>query len=109
MTRKSRQSVLDDMIGLLIKHFGLDRVQASLAKASSDAVRASEGQPRSGSSRPDLQANPTVTSMLEQLRQEDEEKYRLLAGFYTKLKDKTVLHESQDIRHFAQLIGLKGD
>ena len=45
--------------------------------------------------------------MLEQLRQEDEEKYRLLAGFYTQFKDKAVLAEAQDIRHFAQLIGLK--
>jgi hypothetical protein len=45
--------------------------------------------------------------MLEQLRQGDEEKYRLLAGFYTQLKERTVLPESQDIRQFAQIIGLK--
>lgn len=107
MTRKSRQSLLDDAAGLLVKHFGGDRVRAALAKASSGAVRASEGQRRSGSNRPDLQANPTVTSMLDQLRQRDEEKYRMLAGFYTQLKDRTVLPESQDIRHFAQRIGLK--
>ena len=107
MTRKSRQSLVDEQIGLLVKHFGVDRVRAALAKASDGAVTASEGQPRSGSSRPDRQASPTVTSMLEQLRQKDEEKYRLLAGFYTQLKDRTVLPESQDIRHFAQLIGLK--
>ena len=107
MTRKSRQSFVDEAIGLLVKHFGVDRVGAALAKASSCAVSASEGQPRRSSGRPDLQRNPTVTSMLEQLRQKDEEKYRLLAGFYTQLKDRKVLPESQDIRHFAQLIGQK--
>lgn len=107
MTRKARQSLVDEAVGLLVKHFGADRVRAALPKASNGAVRASEREPNSGSSRPDLQASPTVTSMLEQLRQTDEEKYRLLAGFYTQLKDRTVLPESQDIRHFAQLIGLK--
>ncbi|HJX09854.1 MAG TPA: hypothetical protein VJ733_05075 [Candidatus Binatia bacterium] len=107
MTRKSRQSLVDEAIGLLVKHFGVDRVRAALAKASSGAVGAFEGQPRRGLRRPDLQASPTVTSMLEQIRQKDEEKYRLLAGFYAQLKDRRVLPESQDIRHFAQLIGLK--
>ncbi len=107
MTRKSGQSLVDDAIGLLVKHFGAEQVRASLAKASASPVRSSGGQPRSGSNRRDLHANTTVTSMLEQLRQGDEEKYRLLAGFYTQLKERTVLPESQDIRQFAQIIGLK--
>ena len=45
--------------------------------------------------------------MLEQLRQEDQEKYRLLTAFFKRLKDKVVLPESQDIRQFAQIIGQK--
>lgn len=107
MTRNSRQPLVDEQIGLLVKHFGVDRVRAALAKASNRTVSANEGPPRSGSSRPDRKASPTVPSMLEQLRQKDEEKYRLLADFYTRVKDRTVLLESQDIRHFAQIIGLK--
>ncbi len=82
-------------------------MRAALAKAANGAITASEGQPRSRSSEPKRQASPTVTSMLERLRQEDEEKYRLLTCFYTQFKDKAVLAEAQDIRHFAQLIGLK--
>jgi|GEM_PF-3308934 len=108
MTRKSRQSLVDDQVGVLVKHFGVTQVRAALAKAANGTVTASEGQLRSRSSKLNRQASPTVTSMLEQLRQEDdEEKYRLLAGFYTQFKDKAVLAEAQDIRHFAQLIGLK--
>lgn len=107
MTQKISRSLVDEQVGLLVKHFGVDRVRAAFAKASNGAVGATEPQPHSRSSRTDLQATPTVTSMLEQLRQKDEEKYRLLAGFYVQLKDRTVLPESQDIRHFAQVIGLK--
>ncbi|MFN0196683.1 MAG: hypothetical protein ACKVT0_08045 [Planctomycetaceae bacterium] len=107
MSQKSRQSLVDEQIGLLVKHFGVAPVRAAFDKASNGAVRSSEAQPRSRSSRPDRRASPTVTSMLEQLLQNDAEKYHLLAGFYTQLKNKTVLPEAQDIRHFAQLIGLK--
>ena len=45
--------------------------------------------------------------MLEQLRQKEQEKHRLLTAFFKRLKDKVVLRESQDIRQFAQIIGLK--
>ena len=107
MTRKPGQSLIDETVGLLVKHFGADRVRASLARASNGAGRALKVQPRSGSGRPHLQAGPTVASMLEHLRLEDDQKYRLLAGFYTQLKDRAVLPDPQDIRHFAQIIGLK--
>ena len=36
--------------------------------------------------------------MMEQLRQEDQEKHRLLTAFFKRLKDKVVLPESQDMR-----------
>jgi hypothetical protein len=107
MTRKSRQFFVDEQVGLLVKHYGVAPVQAALAKASNGAGTAPERQSRSGSSNPDRQAGPTITSMLEQLRQKDDEKFRLLADFYTQFKDKAVLAEAQDIRHFAQFIGLK--
>lgn len=49
----------------------------------------------------------TVTMMLQRLGKEDEEKYRLLSSFYTQLKSRSVLPEAEDIRHFAQMIGIK--
>jgi hypothetical protein len=107
MNRKSTQAFIDESVGLFVKQFGVKRVRAALARASNGAVSATDGQPRRRLRKPDFQARPTVTSLLEQLRQEDEEKHGLLVGFYTQLKDRTVLPESQDIRHFVQLIGLK--
>lgn len=107
MSRKSQSSFVENTIELLVQHFGVDRVRAAFAKVSNGAVEAFEDQARRRPSKPDRQANPSVTSTLEQLRHKDEEKHRLLTHFYTQLKNMTVLPESQDIRHFAHLIGLK--
>jgi hypothetical protein len=107
MNRKSQSSFLEEEIRLLVRYFGVDKVRIALSKALNGAVEVPERQSRRQSAEPDHQAKPSVTSTLEQLRQMDEEKHRLLTDFYTQLKDKKVLPESQDIRHFAQLIGLK--
>ena len=107
MNQKSTLSFLENAVGLLVQHFGVHRVRTALAKVSNGAVEASEGQARNRSSKPGHQANPSVASTLEQLRQKDGKKHRLLTDFYSHLKDRNVLPESQDIRHFAQLIGLK--
>jgi hypothetical protein len=48
-----------------------------------------------------------VVNALELIRQGNPEKHRLLAEFLNDLKDRKVLPESQDVRHFAQIIGLK--
>ena len=45
--------------------------------------------------------------MMEELRLKDDAKYHLLREFYTHLRDRKVLAESQDIRLFAQLLGQK--
>jgi hypothetical protein len=105
MRRKSTSSFLEEGVGLLVQYFWVDRVRAALARVSNGPMEASEPQPRRRS--PDHQAKPSVTSTLEQLRQTDEEKYRVLTDFYTQIKDRKVLPEAQDIRHFAQFIGLK--
>jgi hypothetical protein len=107
MSRKSTSAFLDEEVRLLVQHFGVERVRAALAKVPYGTVEASDGPPPRPSSKPDHQANPNVKATLEELRQKDEEKHRLLTHFYTRLKDRNVLPESQDIRHFAQLIGLK--
>src|SRR5271166_5729358 len=44
---------------------------------------------------------------LGSIRESDPDKYILLSEFLSHLKDRTILPESQDIRYFAQLIGLK--
>lgn len=101
-------SLLGDAIDLLVQHFGVERVRAALDRVSNGAGEASEVHDRRPFRKPNHQPNPpSVTSTLEQLREKDEEKYRLLSDFYTHLKDRRVLPESHDIRHFAQLIGLK--
>ena len=105
MTRESQQSLVDEQVGVLVKHFGVARVRAALVKASNGG--ASEGQVRTDSTKRRRQTSPTVTSMLEQVQRDNEAKYYLLNSFYTRLKDRMVLPESQDIRHFALLIGLK--
>jgi hypothetical protein len=49
----------------------------------------------------------SVKTVLEQLRQNDEEKHRLLSGFFVSLQGRRVLPDSQDLHHFAHLIGCK--
>lgn len=107
MTRKSKQSLVDDAIGLLIEHFGIEKVRAAFEKSTSETPVPSKPQRESHSTRAEHPANPTVSSLLEHLRLQDEEKYLILSDFYVNLKDRKVLTESQDIRHFAQTIGLK--
>jgi hypothetical protein len=107
MSRKSTLSFLEEEVGLLAHYFGVDQVRAALAKVPNGTVDASDGQPRRRPSKPNHQANPSITATLEELRQKDEEKHRLLTDFYTQLKERKVLPDPQDIRHFAQIVGLK--
>lgn len=107
MNRKTPSSFLDEEVGLLVHHFGADRVRAALAKVSNGVAGSAEPQVRRTSSKPDDKATPSITSTLEEIRKSDEQKYRQLTDFYTQLKDRKVLPESQDIRHFTHVIGLK--
>jgi hypothetical protein len=107
MSDKSQTSFVEELVGVLVQHFGIDRVRAALAKLSNSPVEPSQGRARRPSTRPGHQGHPSITSTLEQLRDTDAEKYRLLTHFYTALKDGRVLPESQDILQFAQIIGLK--
>jgi len=107
MSRKSSPTFLDDEVELLVKHFGVDRVRNALSKISNGVADAHERQARFQPPEVDSPAIKSITITLEELRQIDTEKYRILDDFYLHLKNKKVLPESQDIRHFAQLIGLK--
>jgi hypothetical protein len=107
MSQKLKESLVDDQIELLVKHFGRAQVRAAFERVANGVVRTSEGQRRVRSSKPNRQSGPSVKTLLEQVRKSNEKKYHLLAGFYAELKDKSILPEAQDMRHFAQLIGLK--
>ncbi|MGO9648212.1 MAG: hypothetical protein ACLPOO_09160 [Terriglobales bacterium] len=105
MSPSSKSRLLDDQLGLLVRHFGVRRVRSAVEKLSADGDEGANVIGRLPSARKPTQ--PTVLQALELTRGGDPEKHRLLSEFLVRLKDRTVLPESQDIRHFAQLIGLK--
>lgn len=107
MNHSSKSSFLEESITLLAQHFGVERVRTALAKVS---IKSNEGQqkPTRQSVSPNHKPNrPTIVNALESLRLGHPEKHRLLVEFLSDLKDRKILPESQDVRHFAQLIGLK--
>jgi hypothetical protein len=109
MSRTSSQSLVDETVLLLVKHFGAKRVHSALAKASrsiGDPSNSTE-MSRTSSSASEQASRTTVPNMLELLVHADPEKHFLLKNFYIQLKERAVLPESQDIRHFAQRVGIK--
>jgi hypothetical protein len=107
MTSKLKRAFLDEAVDLLVRHFGHSKVSAALARANKGEGEA-PAIPLPLTEAPARTPHvPSITEMLEQLRLRDAEKHRILAGFYTQLRDKSVLPESQDISQFAQIVGLK--
>jgi hypothetical protein len=107
MTHSAQSSFLEDAIRLLVQHFGASEVQAALARAKTGRAEESQKRSRDSVHRAQQPKRPSIAKALELIRGNDPEKHRLLSEFFTQLKDRTILPESQDIRHFAQLIGLK--
>lgn len=106
MSRLSK-SLLQELIEVLVEHFGLREVQSAVEEASvgeNKEVRVSYRKVGPQRPRP---TGPTINSSLEQIRDTDPDKYRLLSDFLDRLRDRLVLPESEDIRYFAQLVGLK--
>jgi hypothetical protein len=107
MSQSSKSLLLADEISLLVRHFGIQQVRAALAKAASQ----DDGTPRvatRGNLQPRKRSIRTNGgSLLAPIREVDPEKHLLLSEFLLQLRDRHVLPESQDIRHFAQIIGLK--
>ncbi len=106
MSHSSKGLFLEEILALLVQQFGGEQVRLALSHVS---VRNDAGRqkPRKASSAIRQLGHPTIVSSLELIRKSEPEKYHLLGEFLTYLKNRTVLPESQDIRHFAQLIGLK--
>lgn len=103
----SQKSFLLDQIGTLVRHFGLRRVRAAVAKFSVEGGGEATATPRQLVPNGQRSTRPTVSSVLESIRGSDPEKHSLLSEFLSRLKDRRVLPESEDIRLFAQFVGLK--
>jgi hypothetical protein len=101
-------SFLTEQIELLVRHFGVKRVQGAIAKFKLQ----SEEQPPQAAGRKDVARSQRPirangASAIDSIRQGSPEKHSMLSEFLIRLKDRRVLPESQDIRYFAQEIGLK--
>lgn len=107
MSRPVRQSLLYEEIDLLVKHFGIKRVRDAVAKVSPEGDTGTRAPTRGSASRRQRPISVNGNSAIEPIRETQPEKHRLLSDFLLRLKGRQVLPESQDIRHFAQVIGLK--
>ncbi|MDD4892249.1 MAG: hypothetical protein PHU85_20190 [Phycisphaerae bacterium] len=108
MSRRFTSSLVDDVVAMLVQHFGPDRVLAALNRASHTGVEAKAAESQLPlASRTINRPHTGIVITLERLREKDVEKHRLLTDFYRRLKSRVVLPESQDMRHFALMIGLK--
>src|SRR2546426_1059840 len=108
MSQSLKSLLLEEEIALLVKYFGMQRIRAALAKVPAggdEERRAPTRKMKPRSPRPPIRA--TVTQGLESIRERDPEKYLLLSEFLRRLEDRQILPESQDIRQFAQIVGLK--
>ena len=108
MSQSSKSSFLENMIRLLVQRFGVKSVRAALAKASIGCDEEPQKPIRRSASRDQKAPRPTVANALEEIQASQPEKHRLLSQFLDRLKDRKILPESQDIRHFAHLVGIKG-
>ena len=104
MSRFSQAKFLEEQLRLLAEQFGRDKVQRALAKVSPSEDE-SEKEPVSNdrSQRPrfDLQA------VMEGLKVRDPKRHDSLLEFRNRLEERNILPESEDLRQFAQVAGLK--
>lgn len=107
MKRTSRALFVEQSVRLLVEHFGQTLVRDALDKVSNSLSESLESSANSPSEISHHPLYPSVSRMLEELRQHDVDKFNLLSDFYLELKSRKVLPESQDIRQYAQLVGLK--
>ena len=107
MSRPSRSRLLAEQIDLLVRHFGIQSVRAVIAKVPTSAEEKSRVATRRNTPRNKRSIRANGGNVVESIREIHPEKHRLLSEFLLRLKDRQILPESQDIRYFAQTIGLK--
>src|SRR5712671_249791 len=104
-TQPSNHNYLKSLNSFLVRH--LEMVNAALAKVSTGGAKEPQEPWRKTVSRHQTPPRSTIANALELIRESAPEKHRLLSEFASQLNDRKILPESQDIRFFAQLIGLK--
>ncbi len=107
MSRSSKSLLLEEETALLVRHFGIKRVWAALRKVSIESGEELPAPTRKTAPRRPRPIRATVANRLESIRESDPEKHRLLSEFLRRLTAREILPESQDIRHFAHVVGLK--
>jgi len=108
MSRFSQSRFLEETLALLVAHFGAESVRAALARiAPIEPQIEQDKSQRVEAPREALPQKHTFDGALELLKDVDPAKYDLLRDFSSKLRARQVLVDSEDIRQFAQLAGLK--
>lgn len=107
MSKSRKSSLLEDSVTLLVRHFGVERVHRALEKASVGSGYVTQQNTKTSRSLHRAPSAPPVVNALKSVRESDPERHRLLDQFYENLKTRSVLPQAQDIRHFAQQVGLK--
>jgi len=96
------RAFLAEELAILIRHFGFKHVQTALKKLAPRE----ESDAHATNRQPPARANG-MSHSLDSIRASNPEKYDLLDAFLRRLKAREVLPQAQDIRYFAQQIGLK--
>jgi hypothetical protein len=107
MNTSPRQSLLTEQISVLVRHYGIERVRKAVAKVPHEDGEELRRPARKNGARSQERIRPNGISGIESIRETHPEKHRLMSDFVLRLKSRQVLPESQDIRYFAQIIGLK--
>jgi hypothetical protein len=107
MSKWSKSLFLTEEVDLLVRHFGIERVRRALTKVSMEIEEKPRVERREDAARGQMPIRANGAGALESIRETYPEKYHLLSEFLHRLKDRDILPESQDIRYFAQMIGLK--
>lgn len=92
---------------LLVKHFGLKRVRNAVARIPLEGNEETPVSGPKGASRSRRSNGTDSLGALDAIRGIEPEKRFLLTEFLRRLRGRKVLPETQDIRQFAQIIGLK--
>jgi hypothetical protein len=106
MTPTSKK-FLDEILMLLARHFGEKDLRAAIDRVSAKLNAEGRMPIRSAATPLPRIVFPPVHIMLESIKEREPEKHRLLIRFFDDLRNRKVLIDSQDIRYFAQMIGIK--
>jgi hypothetical protein len=104
MRSKSHDNIVAEILRTLVRHYGVASVRVALDRLSNgQTLTANENVTRQKRGK----RKPAILEMLAPLRSTSPERFDLLTDFYGDLMAGKILPEVQDIRQFAQLIGLK--